>query len=108
MVAEMQPGKSFEDVRLACQFFRQKGVQSRPIQGHGIDIVTDKPHVNAENVSAEDFEKVLKPGMVFMAEPNPISADGTFGTFLGHTYIITKTGHECVDNFPLELTVVEV
>jgi Xaa-Pro aminopeptidase len=108
MVAEMRPGNSFENVRLACQFFRERSVQSRPIQGHGIDIVTDKPHVNAENVSAEDFEKVLKPGMVFMAEPNPISADGTFGTFLGHTFIITDTGHECVDNFPLKLTVVDV
>jgi hypothetical protein len=45
--------------------------------------------------------------MIIMAEPNPISADGLFGTFLGHTFIITDSGHECVDNFPLELTVVD-
>ena len=56
---------------------------------------------------AEPFEQVLKPGMVFMAEPNPISADGLFGIFLGHTYIITETGHEVVDDVPLELFVVD-
>jgi Xaa-Pro aminopeptidase len=105
ILAEIKPGNSLENVRLASQFFREKGVQSRPTQCHGIDLVTDKPHVNAEHVSAEDFEQVFKPGMVFMAEPNPISADGLFGTFLGHTYIITQTGHEVVDKFPLELVV---
>jgi Xaa-Pro aminopeptidase len=108
IIAEIAPGKPVENMRLAAKFFRDKGVQSRPIQCHGIDLVTDHPHVNAENVVCEEFEKVLKPGMIMMAEPNPISADGTFGMFLGHTFIVTKTGHECVDNFPLELAVVDV
>ena len=44
--------------------------------------------------------------MVFMAEPNPITADGSFGIFLGHTFIVTATGSECVDQFPWELVVV--
>ena len=108
IIAEIAPGKPVENMRLAAKFFRDKGVQSRPIQCHGIDLVTDHPHVNAESVVCEEFEKVLKPGMIMMAEPNPITADGTFGMFLGHTFIITKTGHECVDNFPLELVVVDV
>ena len=43
--------------------------------------------------------------MVFMAEPNPITADGMFGIFLGHTFIVTNAGHECVDAFPWELVV---
>ncbi|HTK12808.1 MAG TPA: Xaa-Pro peptidase family protein [Xanthobacteraceae bacterium] len=107
ILKEIKPGNAVENVRLASKFFRDKGVQSRPTQCHGIDLVTDKPHVNAEHVSAEEFEQVLKPGMVFMSEPNPISADGLFGTFLGHTYIITETGHEVVDDVPLELFVVD-
>jgi Xaa-Pro aminopeptidase len=92
-------------VRIASKFFRENGVQSRPTQCHGIDLVTDKPHISAEHVSAETFETVLKPGMVIMAEPNPITADGLFGIFLGHTFIITETGPECVDKFPLEIAV---
>jgi Xaa-Pro aminopeptidase len=105
IVAEIAPGKPVENMRLAAKFFRDKGVQSRPTQTHGIDLVTDKPHVVAEHVAAEEFETVLKPGMVIMAEPNPITADGLFGIFLGHTFIVTPHGHDCVDEFPLELVV---
>jgi Xaa-Pro aminopeptidase len=105
IIAEMQPGKPMQDMLLASKFFRANGVQSRPTQCHGIDLVTDKPHISAEHVSAEAFETVLKPGMVIMAEPNPITADGMFGIFLGHTFIITPDGHECVDKFPLEIAV---
>ena len=105
IVAAMRAGNSMEDVRVASKFFRENGVQSRPTQCHGIDLVTDKPHISAEHVSAEAFETVLKPGMVIMAEPNPITADGLFGIFLGHTFIITETGPECVDKLPLEIAV---
>jgi Xaa-Pro dipeptidase len=105
IIAQMQPGQPMQDMLEASKFFRQSGVQSRPTQCHGIDLVTDKPHISAEHVSAEAFETVLKPGMVIMAEPNPITADGLFGIFLGHTFIITPDGHECVDKFPLEIAV---
>src|SRR5258708_13532057 len=89
-------------MRTASKFFRDNGYQSRPTQVHGIDLVTDKPHVVAEHVSAEKFEEVLKPAMVIMAEPNPITPDGLFAIFLGHTSILTATGHEAVHTFPLE------
>lgn len=105
MAAEIKPGNSVEAIQNAGKFFREKGVQSRPIHAHGIDIITDGPHVFCDHVEAEPFERVFKPGMVFMAEPNPITADGSFGIFLGHTYIVTPTGHEIVDNWPLELVV---
>ena len=72
---------------------------------HGIDLVTDNPHVSAEHVRGVEIDMVLKPGMVIMAEPNPITADGMFGIFLGHTFIMTETGHEVVDKFPLEIAV---
>jgi Xaa-Pro aminopeptidase len=105
IVAEIAPGKSAEAMREASRFFREKGVQSRPTQCHGIDLVTDNPHVAAEHVTGREIDMVLKPGMVIMAEPNPITADGMFGIFLGHTFIITETGHEIVDRFPLEIAV---
>jgi Xaa-Pro dipeptidase len=106
MAAEIRPGNPVEAIRAAGEFFRQKGVQSRPIHAHGIDLVTDGPHVFTDGVHGEAFEQVFRPGMVFMAEPNPITADGNFGIFLGHTFIVTETGHECVDAFPWELVVV--
>jgi Xaa-Pro aminopeptidase len=105
IIAEIAPGKPVENMRAASKFFRDNGVQSRPTQVHGIDLVTDKPHIVAEHVAAEPFERVLKPGMVMMAEPNPITADGLFGIFLGHTFIVTDVGYECMDKFPLEIAV---
>lgn len=89
----------------ASRFFRDQGYQSRPIQCHGIDLVTDHPHVSAEHVSGGEADRVLKPGMVIMAEPNPVTPDGLFGIFLGHTFIVTDQGHEVVDQFPLEIAV---
>ena len=105
IIAEIKPGNATDNMRLASRFFREHGVQSRPTQCHGIDLVTDNPHVTAEHVKAEPFEEVLKPGMVIMAEPNPITPDGMFGIFLGHTFIVTDAGHEIVDKFPLEIAV---
>ncbi len=105
IVAEIRPGNPIDNVRMAAKFFRDMGVQSRPTQIHGIDIVTATPHVFAERTEAREDDKVFKTGMVTMAEPNPITADGLFGIFLGHTFIVTATGHEVVDDFPLELVV---
>ena len=105
MASEIGPGKPMEGLREAGRFFRDNGVQSRPIHAHGIDFVSDGPHVFTERVVAEPFEEVMRPGMVVMAEPNPITADGTLGMFVGHTFIVTEDGSECVDEFPLELVV---
>src|ERR1700738_822095 len=45
IIAAIRPGNATNNVGLGSRFFRDKGVQSRPTQVHGIDIVTDKPHV---------------------------------------------------------------
>lgn len=103
MIAEIGPGKPFEALRQAGEFFRASGAQSRPIHVHCIDFVSDGPHVFTERVEAQPFEAEMRPGMVVMAEPNPITADGTLGMFVGHTFIVTDEGRECVDALPLEL-----
>jgi Xaa-Pro aminopeptidase len=105
MADRIGPGKPVQGLQEAGRFFRERGVQSRPIHAHGIDFVTDGPHVYAGRVDAEPFEEVMRPGMVVMAEPNPITADGMLGMFVGHTFIVTAEGRECVDDFPLELVV---
>jgi Xaa-Pro aminopeptidase len=105
MAAVIAPGRPVSDIQEAGKFFREHGVQSRPIHFHGIDLVTDGPHVFCEEVHAEAFERVFRPGMVVMPEPNPITADGMLGMFVGHTYIVTESGADCVDDFPLELAV---
>jgi len=62
IVAEIAPGKNAEDMRTASKFFRDNGVQSRPTQCHGIDLVTDNPHVAAEHVRGVEGDMVLNTG----------------------------------------------
>ena len=107
MIAEIKPGNPAKRLQTAGEFFRKNGVQSRPIHCHGIDFVSDAPHVYADHIHMEPFEEIMRPGMVIMAEPNPITADGMMGMFVGHTFIVTESGRECVDDWPLELTVVK-
>jgi Xaa-Pro dipeptidase len=108
MISEIYPGNRMEALREAGKFFRENGHQSRPIHAHGIDFTSESPHVYQDGVSTEPVDEVMKPGMVLMPEPNPITADGSFGMFVGHTFIVTGTGKECVDDWPLELTVVKM
>ena len=98
------PGKPVEGLREAGRFFREHGAQSRPIHTHAIDLITGEPHVWTDHVGGEPFDAVMQPGMVLVVEPTPITADGTLGTFFGHSFIVTETGRECVDGFPWQLT----
>lgn len=101
MAELMKPGTSTEQIRQAGQFFRQQGHQSRPILLHGIDLVTAPPHIFVEHTE----QGVLEPGQVVTLEPNPITADGNLGMFVGHTYIVTETGSEMVTRGPLEMVI---
>jgi len=106
MVAVARAGHHLEEMRAAGRLYRDKGVQSRPIHVHGIDFVSSEPHIFTDHIQAEEYEQVLQPGMVLVIEPNAVTADGMFGIFFGHTFIITDGEPECVDGYPWELTVV--
>ena len=60
MVSAIAPGRPMDDLRIAGQFFREKGVQSRPIHVHGIDFVSDGPHVFADHIDIHPFEETMK------------------------------------------------
>jgi len=104
--AALKPGNTLEDVRKAASFYRDKGYQSRPIILHGLGVSSEGPEVSVRKIEAEAYEFVLKPNMTLMLEPNPIVPDGTFGIFLGHSYVVTETGHRRLTRYPLKLTVV--
>ncbi|MFB0994130.1 MAG: M24 family metallopeptidase [Paracoccaceae bacterium] len=102
----IRPGRHISDMVEAAKYFRDKGQQSRPIVTHGIDFTSEGPHAFIEGAKTHDYDAILRPGMVLMPEPNPITADGMFGIFVGHTFIVTEDGRECVDDWPLELVIV--
>lgn len=106
MVDSIGPDRSLEDARAAGRFFREHGAQSRPIHLHGIDLVSSSPHVFTDHVDSEAGDDILQPGMVLVVEPTPVTADGSLGMFFGHTFAVTETGRECLDEFPWQLSVV--
>ncbi len=101
----LRAGNTLEDVRKAAAFYRQRGYQSRPIILHGLGVSSEGPEVNVHNVDAEPYELEMKPNMTLMLEPNPISPDGTWGIFMGRSYVITESGHRPLTKYPLELAV---
>ncbi|MGE5334660.1 MAG: M24 family metallopeptidase [Nitrososphaerota archaeon] len=105
MQAKLKPGNTLDDIRTAGEFFRAHGAQSRPVLAHGIDFVTNSPHVSTDDVRAFPYERTIQPGMVLMLEPCPITADGMLGLFFGHTYIVTDNGATRVTDCPDDLLV---
>jgi len=103
----MQPGNDLQAIVEAGKFFREQGYQSRPIHLHGIDLVSNSPHVGPDHVHAYDYEDPIQPGAVLMLEPNPITADGLLGQFYGHTYAITEDGPDRLTECPHELLVAD-
>jgi hypothetical protein len=70
--------------------------------------VSHAPDVAVEAVHADPEDRIMKPGMTLMLEPNPITPDGLLGLFFGHTFIITDSGHERLGTqVPLALLVAD-
>lgn len=101
----LQPGNDLDAIRTAGAFFRAHGAQSRPVLAHGIDFVTNSPHISTDGVRAFPYERIIQPGMVLMLEPCPITPDGLLGMFFGHTYVVTENDARRVTVCPDELLV---
>jgi Xaa-Pro aminopeptidase len=99
---QLKPGRTLEDVRQAGAYFRQHGAQARPDMVHGLDLITAPPFIYVDQIKAQPFEQTLVPGMTLAIDITPISADGTFGMFMGRTYAMTETGQRDLTPYPIE------
>ena len=101
IVAEIAPGKPVEAMRIASKFFRDNGYQSRPTQ-----VPRHRPcHRQAACRRRARLGRKIRGNPEARhgdhgASPIRSRADGLFGIFLGHTFIVTDKGHEVVDEFP--------
>lgn len=100
--ATLMPGNKLEDIQEAGSYFREAGAQSRPVLVHGIDMITALPFIYTDRVNPAPGDEVLQPGNIFSIEITPINADGTFGMFMGRTYLITEDGHRQLAIYPME------
>ncbi len=95
-------GTPLDDIRAAASAFRRVGAQSRPVLVHGIDLITAGPKVMVHDVVARPFDDPLRAGMVLNIEAAPISADGTFGSFVSRTYAVREDGPVDLTPYPLD------
>src|ERR1043165_3290360 len=75
--AEMLPGKNAKAMQDASKFFRDKGVQSRPTQCHGIDIVTDNPHITSDHIGGIETDIGLKARRIHLGGLHPMDGSIT-------------------------------
>lgn len=108
LAAELRPTNTFEAMQRRTTFFRERGYQSRPVVMHGIDLTSHHPDVRIDGVHTDPEDRVMRPGMELMLEPNPITPDGMLGLFYGHTFLVTETGRELLTGgLPEDLLVAE-
>jgi Xaa-Pro aminopeptidase len=103
---QLLPGKTLEDVRRAGAHFRQHDAQARPVMVHGLDLITAPPFIYVDQIKAQPFEQELAPGMTLAVEITPISADGTYGMFMGRTYALTEQGQRDLTPYPMSEIIV--
>ena len=87
-----------------------KGPLNQPpaSEAHGREV---NPEPESKPVALKSRCRSLSATLTLMphqgAACHPITADGSLGMFVGHTFIVTETGRDCVDDWPIELTVVK-
>jgi len=87
IIAEIAPGKARgEHAGSPANSSATMAINHGRRSATAFDLVHRRPACGRRARIGGEFEEVLKPGMVIMAEPNPITPDGLFGIFLGHTF----------------------
>jgi len=76
------------------------------LNGINLNMFGKRDHAQYGTATLAQIEEELKPGMVFVLRPNPITPDGQWGMCLSRTYAITDEGHRLLTDFPLELMTV--
>lgn len=96
----LQPGQTLNYVQEAGRYFRDKGAQSRPGLVDGMDMVTARPRVRVNRISASDFDNVIQPNRVYAIAITPIDSQGIYGMVMGRTYVTTADGKRNLTSFP--------
>jgi len=104
--AQLFPGNSFQAVLKAGQqvLDKERLTKIAPF-AHGIGMeAPEEPVIGLDRWPLESIE--ILEGMCFSVEPNPVTKDRKLGAFIGDTFVVTKKGSVCLNEYPAELTVV--
>jgi Xaa-Pro aminopeptidase len=105
LAEQLFPGNSFQAVLKAGQkvLDEERLAKIAPFT-HGIGMeAPEEPVIGLDKWPLEPVE--IREGMCFSVEPNPVTQDRKIGGFLGDTFLVTKKGSVCLNQYPAELTV---
>jgi Xaa-Pro dipeptidase len=106
VAAELYPGNNLQAVLKAGQSVLDKeGLVKVAPFAHGIGM--EAPEEPVLGISHWPLDPIpIVENMCFSVEPNPTTKNGRMGGFLGDTFVVTKKGSVCLNEYPAELTVV--
>lgn len=103
LLTALKPGVTLDELSKMGRWYRDHNSQSRPLLLHGLGVSSERPECSLDRIHAESYERLFKPGMTVMLEPNAITLDGNLGLFVGRSFVITESGNEALTNTPIDL-----
>jgi Xaa-Pro aminopeptidase len=101
----MGPGKTDEDVRRAALPIKEKGFWTFDALVHGWGLSIEPPRLDLLEIALIKRPQepiVFKPGMCMVVQPHVLTADKRRGLQLGSLVLITETGAEALQTYPMK------
>jgi hypothetical protein len=67
---------------------------------HGMDMITAKPRISVNRISAGPGDAVYQPNTIQCIAITPVDSQGLYGLFMGRTYLMATQGKEELTPFP--------
>jgi len=98
--AQLYPGNTYKKVLEAQRILDEADfIKIAPFL-HGIGMEAPEEPVIGLDKWPFDENDVIREGMTFIVEPNPVTKDRKAAMFLGDTFVVTRDGCECLNTFP--------
>jgi Xaa-Pro dipeptidase len=104
VLSAIGPGKTDADVRRAAAPIKEKGLWTFDALVHGWGLSIEPPRLDLLEIALIKRPQepiVFEPGMCMVVQPHVLTADKRRGLQLGSLVVITETGAEALQKYPM-------
>ena len=98
----IKPGTTTAQVMAAAQPILDAGLTVKAPLLHGWGNFTEPPRMGVKGSGHPIDEWIFVKGQTIVIEPNPCTADGTTGVFLGDLCVVTENGAESLHTYGID------
>ncbi|MCC7484793.1 MAG: aminopeptidase P family protein [Burkholderiales bacterium] len=105
VLSAIGPGKTDEDVRRGAIPIKEKGFWTFDALVHGWGLTIEPPRLDLLEIALIKRPQepiVFKPGMCMVVQPHVLTADKRRGLQIGSLVLVTETGAEALQKYPME------